>query len=132
MGEEVFISYETRAPLRRGQLSLYTETEQDPPRAFLLESTVESILRSFLAEDIGFGDITTDALVRHDIQATGYVVCKEAGVVAGIPEARGVLQIVSCKTTRKVRDGENVKPGNRDLYQNRPAAKPPQVGRGRL
>src|SRR3989475_5668732 len=121
MGEEVFISYETRAPLRRGQLSLYTETEQDPPRAFLLESTVESMLRGFLAEDIGFGDITTDALVRHDIQATGYVVCKEAGVVAGIREARVLLQIVGCKTTRAARDGEMVKAGTRILYTNGPA-----------
>src|SRR2546427_4180518 len=121
MGEEVFISYETRAPLRRGQLSLYTETEQDPPRAFLLESTVESILRAFLAEDIGFGDITTDALVRHDIQATGYVVCKEPCVIAGIREARVLFQIVGCETTRAARDGEMVKAGTRILYTNGPA-----------
>src|SRR5436309_11311901 len=86
-----------------------------------MESTVESILRSLLAEDIGYGDITTDALVRHDLQATGYVVCKETGVVAGIREARVLLQIVSCKTTRTVRDGETVEPGTRILYTNGPA-----------
>ncbi len=86
-----------------------------------MESTVESILRSFLAEDIGFGDITTDALVRHDIQATGHVVCKETGVIAGIREARVLLQIVGCKTTRTVRDGDIVKPGTRILYTNGPA-----------
>src|SRR5437879_12800744 len=79
------------------------------------------MLRSFLAEDIGFGDITTDALVRHDIQATGHVVCKEPSVIAGIREARILLQIVSCKTTRTVRDGETVKPGTRILYTNGPA-----------
>src|SRR3989475_10192814 len=121
MGEEVFISYETRAPLRRGQLSLYTETEQDPPRAFLLESTVESILRSFLAEDIGYGDITTDALVEHGIQATGYVVCKEPCVIAGIREARALFQIVGCETTRTVRDGDIVKRGSPRLYTNGPS-----------
>src|SRR5438445_12858875 len=83
--------------------------------AFLLESTVESILRGFLAEDIGYGDITTDALVRHDIQATGYVVCKEAGVVAGIREAMVLLQISGCKTARNVQDRSTFKPGNRIL-----------------
>src|SRR5438445_13821472 len=84
--------------------------------AFLLESIVESVLRGFLAEDIGFGDITTDALVRHDIQATGYVVCKETGVIAGIREARVLLQIVRCNTTRTVRDGDIDKPVNRIIY----------------
>src|SRR3989442_4709354 len=79
------------------------------------------MLRGFLAEDIGFGEITTDALVRHDIQATGHVVCKEAGVVAGIREARVLLQIVGCKTTRTVRDGDIVKPGTRILYTSGPA-----------
>jgi len=86
-----------------------------------LESTVESILRSFLAEDIGYGDITTDALVEHGIQATGYVVCKEPCVIAGIREARVLLQISGCETTRTVRDGDIVKPGTRILYTNGPA-----------
>src|SRR2546427_11534662 len=79
------------------------------------------MLRGFLAEDIGYGDITTDALVGHDIQATGYVVCKETGVIAGIREARVLLQIVGCKTTRTVLDGDIVKPGARILYTNGPA-----------
>ncbi len=86
-----------------------------------MESTVESILRSFLAEDIGYGDITTDALVEHGIQATGYVVCKEPCVIAGIREARVLLQIVGCETTRAARDGEMVKAGTRILYTNGPA-----------
>src|SRR6267378_554023 len=79
------------------------------------------MLRAFLAEDIGYGDITTDALVEHGIQATGYVVCKETGVIAGIREAKILLQIVDCKTTRTVRDGDIVKPGARILYTNGPA-----------
>src|SRR2546428_6089506 len=79
------------------------------------------MLRGFLAEDIGYGDITTDALVRHDIQATGHVVCKEAGVVAGIREAKALLRISGCKTTRTVQDGETVEPGTRILYTNGPA-----------
>src|SRR6267143_1124187 len=79
------------------------------------------MLRAFLAEDIGYGDITTDAIVEHGIQATGYVVCKETGVIAGIREAKILLQIVDCKTTRTVRDGEIVKPGTRILCTNGPA-----------
>src|SRR5256712_1851892 len=79
------------------------------------------MLRGFPAEDIGYGDITTDALVEHGIQATGYVVCKEPCVTAGIREARVLLQISGCETTRTVRDGDIVKPGTRILYTNGPA-----------
>jgi nicotinate-nucleotide pyrophosphorylase (carboxylating) len=86
-----------------------------------LESTLENVLRSFLAEDIGYGDITTDALVKHGTQATGYVICKETGVIAGIREAKALLQIVGCETIRSVQDGTMVKPGTRILYAKGPA-----------
>ena len=86
-----------------------------------MESTVESMLRGFLAEDIGYGDITTDALVEHGIQATGYIVCNEPSVIAGIREARVLLQIVGCETTRTARDGEMVKAGTRILHTKGPA-----------
>jgi nicotinate-nucleotide pyrophosphorylase (carboxylating) len=86
-----------------------------------LESTLENVLRSFLAEDIGYGDITTDALVEHGTQATGYVICKETGVIAGIREARALLQIVGCQTTRAVEDGTIVRPGTKILYTKGPA-----------
>ncbi|TMI43187.1 carboxylating.nicotinate-nucleotide diphosphorylase, partial [Candidatus Bathyarchaeota archaeon] len=52
---------------------------------------------------------------------TGYVVCKETGVIAGIREAKVLLRISGCKTTRTVRDGEIVKPGTRILYTSVPA-----------
>ena len=79
------------------------------------------MLRQFLAEDIGYGDITTDAIVKHRTQAIGYVVCKETGVVAGIREARVLLQIVGCEMTRAVQDGAIVKPRTRILYAKGPA-----------
>lgn len=87
-----------------------------------MESTLENMLRQFLSEDIGYGDITTDALVKQGTQAIGCVVCKETGVVvAGIREARVLLQIVGCQTTRAIQDGAIVKPRTGILYVKGPA-----------
>ena len=53
------------------------------PKTFVLEDT----LRSFLAEDLGHGDLTTEALVPPHTPAKAQVVCHESATVAGLEEA---------------------------------------------
>jgi len=72
---------------------------------------VEDALRSFLAEDIGYGDITTNALIDSKQSAEGRVLCKENAVVAGIEEALFLLGLVGCRGTARARDGERVRAG---------------------
>lgn len=48
-------------------------------------------IRRFLDEDVGRGDVTTDAVVRHDASARGWIVAREACVVAGLPFARAAF-----------------------------------------
>jgi len=72
---------------------------------------VENAVRSFLIEDIGFGDITSKALINSTQRAEGRVVCRESGVVAGIEEALVVLELVGCQGTAAARDGDRVKAG---------------------
>src|SRR5437588_957309 len=55
---------------------------------------VRDIIRRALAEDMPWGDITTDALVLEGTQATGRLVAREDGVLAGIEIAEAVFREV--------------------------------------
>jgi nicotinate-nucleotide pyrophosphorylase (carboxylating) len=46
--------------------------------------TVERIVHAALAEDIGAGDVTTDATVAPDAVGTAELLVKEQGVVCGL------------------------------------------------
>ncbi len=76
---------------------------------------IEKILEGFLDEDIGHGDITTDALVDPSIAAIGTVVCKERAVVAGLSESLVFLNTLCCTGKPLVKDGQAVKPGTKVL-----------------
>ena len=38
-------------------------------------------LREMLMEDIGFGDITTSALIANHVTAKAYIIADEAGII---------------------------------------------------
>jgi len=85
------------------------------------EFIVENALRSFLAEDVGYGDITADALVDSKLRAEGRIVCKESALIAGVEEALLLLKLVGCEGTAEVHDGDRVKEGATVLYGQGPA-----------
>jgi nicotinate-nucleotide pyrophosphorylase (carboxylating) len=87
----------------------------------LTRSVVEDAIRSFLAEDIGYGDITSNALIDSKQEAEGRVVCQESAIVAGIEEALFLLELTGCQGTAKARDGEGVKAGTMILSALGPA-----------
>src|SRR5216117_3381372 len=72
---------------------------------------IEETLEKFLDEDIGQGDITTDALVDSKLRATGQVVCKERAIIAGLSESIILLKLLGCEGKSKVRDGQEVSAG---------------------
>jgi nicotinate-nucleotide pyrophosphorylase (carboxylating) len=72
---------------------------------------IEDALRRFLDEDIGHGDITTDAIVDPGAKATGHAVCKERAVIAGLSESVILLKLLGCEGKSKVRDGQEVPAG---------------------
>ncbi|RLC63452.1 MAG: nicotinate-nucleotide diphosphorylase (carboxylating), partial [Chloroflexi bacterium] len=78
-----------------------------------LELQIEEIIDRALAEDLGRGDITTDALIPNDQQGSGLVVAKEEGILAGINVAKQVFQRVDpqLKVEILLEDGARVKPG---------------------
>jgi nicotinate-nucleotide pyrophosphorylase (carboxylating) len=82
---------------------------------------VEDAVRSFLAEDIGYGDITSEALINPKVTAEGRIVCKQGAIAAGIDEALLLLELVGCKGTAVAHDGEHVKSGALILSARGPA-----------
>ena len=55
---------------------------------------LQAQVRRALAEDLGWGDVTTQALVDPTVQARGVVAFREAGVVAGLPVAAAVFAVL--------------------------------------
>jgi nicotinate-nucleotide pyrophosphorylase (carboxylating) len=74
-----------------------------------------------MAEDIGYEDITTNALIDSKQKAEAQVVCKENAVVAGIEEALVLLKLAGCQGTAAVRDGYRVKAETMILSARGPA-----------
>ena len=60
----------------------------------LLQVEIERIVRRALLEDLGNGDVTTDALVPRDLQGKAIIVAKADGVLAGIGIAETVFHTV--------------------------------------
>jgi len=87
----------------------------------LTRTVVEDAIRSFLAEDIGYGDITTDALVDSKLRAEGRVVCKENAVIAGIEGSLVLLELVGCHGSARAHDGARVRAGSVILSATGPA-----------
>lgn len=77
---------------------------------------LDPLLRSWLLEDIGRGDRTTQGLLSSKI-GVGQAewTAKEAGVIAGLPIARRVFQLLSEQThfIPAIEEGEPCRPGQR-------------------
>jgi len=72
-------------------------------------------IRRALAEDIGPGDVTTNAIIPARAEMRGRIVAKQDGIVAGLDVAKAVYEMVDPKVTFSacVEEGAQVK--NRDL-----------------
>jgi nicotinate-nucleotide pyrophosphorylase (carboxylating) len=83
--------------------------------AGLSTAVVAAVVQRALDEDLGeAGDITTIATIAVGAQATAALVCREEGVVAGLPIAAYVFATVSdgrLTITPAVADGDRVHPG---------------------
>jgi nicotinate-nucleotide pyrophosphorylase (carboxylating) len=76
-------------------------------------STYHNLLRSFLAEDLGAGDITTDTVVSPMQRARGEVIPKAPLVLAGIDLFIEVFRLLDPATEAELccHDSEELKPG---------------------
>jgi nicotinate-nucleotide pyrophosphorylase (carboxylating) len=72
------------------------------------------IVRRALAEDLGWGDVTTEATVPADLRAKGIILVKSPCVIAGLDvAAEAFLQLdPGCIVDRKRKDGDRCQPGD--------------------
>jgi nicotinate-nucleotide pyrophosphorylase (carboxylating) len=76
-------------------------------------SAFHDLLRSFLAEDLGSGDITTETTVSATRHAHGEVIAKAPLVLAGIDLFAEIFRLLDPAATAEMisRDGEELTPG---------------------
>ncbi len=76
--------------------------------------TLDSIIFVALQEDLGFGDITTQAVVSPNIKARGEFIAKQDFVLAGWPVVVRTFHHISEKIVVEsaCRDGDAVANGN--------------------
>lgn len=78
------------------------------------EELKNQLLQLAFAEDIGDGDHTTLATIPADAQGQSRLIIKEAGVLAGVEEAKRVFEQIdpSVQLSVFIEDGSVVKPGD--------------------
>ena len=76
-------------------------------------SVYRQIVRRALAEDLGWGDVTTEATVGADVRGHGTVVVKASCVLAGLDVAAEVFRQLdpAVHITLRNRDGDRTEPG---------------------
>ncbi|MGZ7069392.1 MAG: carboxylating nicotinate-nucleotide diphosphorylase [Methanobacterium sp.] len=65
-------------------------------------------LRQMVYEDIGFEDITTDALIPEDMEANGNIIAKENGIIAGIKDINDLFEEFGVKSIINRKDGDKI------------------------
>jgi len=80
-----------------------------------LENMTEAIarekIREMLAEDIGSGDVTSEAIVAPEVRAQAEIVAKQSGVLAGVAEACMAFGEMGVRAEPTKSDGQKVKAG---------------------
>jgi len=77
-------------------------------------AAAQPLIELAIAEDIGPGDATSEAVLPAGLTLRGRIIAKDAGVIAGLPVVKEVFSRVDpmlCFTPR-VRDGTSVAPGD--------------------
>ncbi len=80
----------------------------------VLNPTLDLLLKAALAEDLGNGDVTTDALISEAIDAKAMVIAKEAMVISGTSAFERTFKLLDpdTKISRLYPDGVQIEPGS--------------------
>lgn len=71
---------------------------------------MNNLIKQSLNEDIGSGDITTDALIPKDLVVNAKIIAKENGIIAGLKIAEKVFKQLDAKIKfhTKLHDGDQI------------------------
>jgi nicotinate-nucleotide pyrophosphorylase (carboxylating) len=70
---------------------------------------MRDILRQMVYEDVGFEDITTNALIPEGMESHARIIAKEDGIIAGINTISDLFGEFGVKTTLNTKEGNEVK-----------------------
>jgi len=74
-----------------------------------IEPITHSKIIEFLKEDVGAGDITTDAIIGQDIEAKAVIICHEDAIVSGLLEAIQIFNLLDCSANSLINEGDSIK-----------------------
>jgi len=75
------------------------------------KKALQDELKRFLDEDVGQGDITTNAIVPKDTHVRAQIIVKEPAVICGIYETKAFFEMLGVSFSEKVNDGDEVAAG---------------------
>jgi nicotinate-nucleotide pyrophosphorylase (carboxylating) len=77
-------------------------------------NAAQPLIELAIAEDIGAGDATSEAVLPTELTLRGRIIAKDAGVVAGLPVTEAVFTRVdpALRLIPHVHDGDRIKPGD--------------------
>lgn len=78
-----------------------------------MHSAIIKRLMEFVDEDIGIKDITTESTVPKKLTAEAVIVSNESGILAGLEEAKLLLERFKIKFSTELKDGDRVKKGSK-------------------
>lgn len=76
---------------------------------FVPRKILEEKLVQMLCEDVGQGDVTTQATIPPNLNVTAMVVAKEEGTAAGVEETIILAEHLGLKVKAEIADGEKIK-----------------------
>jgi nicotinate-nucleotide pyrophosphorylase (carboxylating) len=76
-----------------------------------MKNDVREIIK-MVYQDIGFEDLTSNAVISPDTHIRAQIISREDGVLSGVDLASSIFEEFSIKSTVKLFDGENVGPDN--------------------
>jgi nicotinate-nucleotide pyrophosphorylase (carboxylating) len=78
---------------------------------FMPRKILEEKLKQILAEDVGQGDVTSEAVVPAGLTVEAVVLAKETGVAAGIEETAIFMESLGLSVKAEIADGDEIRSG---------------------
>lgn len=73
---------------------------------------MDKILEYMLAEDEGFGDITSNNVIDKNKKVDAYIISKDEGILAGIDVAKQLFESKNVEVSSDFNDGDSIKKGD--------------------
>ena len=74
---------------------------------------MDDLFKEILKEDIGYGDVTSNALISDDSISSGFIVSKDFGILAGVGVVLDIFGEYGINVLNFLDDGSNIKPGDK-------------------